>query len=215
MGDPRKTRKKYKGPNHPWQRIRMDEERPIKKEYGLKNKREIWKASSELKRINTQAKKLIRDRSKGMKQAEKEEKQLLERLHKYGLIAKEAHLEDVLNLNIRDILNRRLQTMVLKYGLALTSKQARQLILHGHIIVNEKKVSVPSYLISTDEQFKITLNPKSSFSSELHPERIKKAQVIESANKKKKAEENKEEVTDFTEKELEKIEKEIGVEVVV
>ena len=43
MGDPRKTRKKYDTPQHPWQKERMDQESVFLKEYGLKNKKEIWK----------------------------------------------------------------------------------------------------------------------------------------------------------------------------
>ena len=69
MGDPRKTRRKYKGPGHPWERWRIEEERVIKKDYGLKNKREIWKANSELRRLNAQSKKLIRERGKNNPQA--------------------------------------------------------------------------------------------------------------------------------------------------
>ena len=86
MGDPRKTRKKYKGPRHPWQRERIDEERKILKNYGLKNKKEIMKANSEIKRVATHAKKLIRDRIKGLEQVQVEEKQLIERLQKLKLI---------------------------------------------------------------------------------------------------------------------------------
>lgn len=218
MGDPRRLKKKYKGPSHPWQSDRIDQERVIKKEYGLKNKREIWKAGSELKRLNTQAKKLIREKGKGNPQAKVEEKQLLNKLYKYGLLNEGAQLEDALNLEMKDVLNRRLQTLVFKQGFSLTSKQARQFIVHGDIFVNEMKISVPSYLVSRDEEFKINFDPSSSLASEEHPERIKKAQTKEAADKKRKAEEAAKDaekaLDELTEKELEKVEKEIG-EVIV
>ncbi len=216
MGDPRKARKKYKGPSHPWQRVRIEEERIVKREYGLKNKREIWKASSELRRLNAQAKKLIRERGKANLQADKEQKQLLDRLSKLSLIYEGATLEDVLTLELKDILNRRLQTLVFKQGFSLTPKQARQFIVHGNIFINGRKVSVPSYLVSRDEEFKITFNPASTLSGEDHPERVKKTQAKEAADKKRKAQEAVAEKApgDLTEEELKKIESEIGAEVV-
>src|SRR3989344_6520595 len=162
MGDPRKQRKKYKGPSHPWQRKRIEEERIIKKEYGLKNKKEIWKASSILRRSNIQAKKLISEKNKGNPQAEIEEKQLIGRLYKLGLLNEDAKLDDVLSLELKDILNRRLQTFVYKKGLCLTPKQARQFIVHGCIFVNGRKISVPSYLVGREEELTITFNPNSS-----------------------------------------------------
>lgn len=215
MGDPRKARKKFKGPRHPWEAWRIEEERVIKREYGLKNKKEIWKANSELRRLNSVAKKLIRERGKDNVQAIKEEKQLLDRLFKLGLVEDGSHLEDVLALELKDILNRRLQTIVFKSGMTLTSGQARQFIVHGNIFVNGRKISVPSYLVSRDEQFKITFNPSSSLAAEEHPERVKKTQAREAAEKKKRAEEVSVEAGtklagDLSEEELEKIEKQVG-----
>ena len=217
MGDPRKIRTRFKGPGHPWERWRIEEERIVKREYGLKNKKEIWKASSELRRLNTQAKRLIRERGKNNIQAEIEQKQLLGRLYKLGLVNEGATLEDVLALELKSILDRRLQTLVFKSGLSLTPSQARQFIVHGGIFVNGKKITVPSYLVSREEQFTISFNPNSSLASEQHPERAKKLQIKEAAEKKRKAQE---EVAgtklagDLSEDELKKIEKEIG-EVVV
>jgi len=141
MGDPRKTRKKYKGPAHPWQKTRIDEERGIKRNYGLKNKKEIWKFVSEIRRIKSQAKTLIREKSKNNKQAFIEEKQLIDRLVKYGLLTEGSTLESLLGLKTSDLLGRRLQTLVHNKGFALTPKQARQFIVHGHILVNGKKIA--------------------------------------------------------------------------
>ncbi len=213
MGDPRKSRNKHKGPNHPWQRVRIEEERVIKREYGLKNKKEIWIANSELARVNIQAKRLIREKAKGNNQAVKEEQQLLERLLKLGIINEGTKLEEVLNLKTRDILNRRLQSIVFKRGLSLTPKQARQFVVHGNIFVDGKKINIPSYLVNREEEFKIIFDPKSSLASEDHPERVKKTQAREAVEKKRRAEEEakakESSVLDLTEEQLEKIEKEI------
>lgn len=206
MGDPKKTRKKYKGPSHPWQKSRIDEERIIKKQLGLKNKKEIWKIVSAIRRIKSQAKNLIREKAKGSKQALIEEKQLLARLEKYGLL-KEESLEALLNLQPQDLFSRRLQTLVFKKNLSLTPKQARQFIIHGHILINGRKITVPSYIVTIAEESTIEFNPKSSLSSSDHPERAKDKSKKELSAENKKAEEEVEE------KLLEKIEKELVVEV--
>ena len=69
MGDPKKHRAKYTGPPHPWQKDRLDAERILIKEHGLKNKKEIWKMQSKLRNFLTQTKQLVGSTSK---QAEKE-----------------------------------------------------------------------------------------------------------------------------------------------
>ena len=213
MGDPRKSRSKYKGPRHPWQAWRIEEEKGIKNEYGLKNKTEIWKAKSELRRLNAQAKRLIRETSKGISQAVKEERQLLDRLHKLGLLNEGATLSEVLALELKDYLNRRLQTVVFKSGMAMTMKQARQFIIHGHISISGKKVTVPSYILKRGEEFVLTYNANSSLHSEEHPERIKKNKAKAASDTLKASAElakKEAEKGELTEEELEKIEKEIG-----
>lgn len=173
MGDPKKARKKYKKPSHPWQRERIDSEKKIVQDYGLKNKKEIMKNNSEAKRLTSQAKKIIKERKKESEQIKLEEKQLLDNLYKFKLLNEGAKVENALSLTLFNLLERRLQTIVHKKGLARTSKQSRQLIVHGHISINNNKVSIPSYLVSKDEEEKITYNAKSSFSSAEHPERVK------------------------------------------
>lgn len=169
MGDPRKTRKKYSKPRHPWQKIRIEKDKLISKKYGLKNKQEIWKAASELKRYTAQAKRLI-----GLKneQSDKEKKQLLQRLHKYGLANPDSKVEEVLNLTIDHILDRRLQTVVYKRGLARSAKQARQFIVHGHVALGGKRISVPSYMVTNSDVDSISIDPLSSLAKEDHPERV-------------------------------------------
>lgn len=167
MGHPRKLRKKYSTPAHPWERKRMEKETVIKDFYGLKNKKEIWKANSKLKNLTKQAKTVIREKTE---QSKKEEKQLMEKLDKLNLMDKGSKTEDVLNLSIENVLDRRLQTQVLKSGLARSMKQARQFILHGHIFVSGKKLTVPSYMVAKAD--KISFNPRSPINDPEHPERI-------------------------------------------
>lgn len=172
MGDPRKFTNKFAKPGHPWQRARMAEEKPIQKEYGLKTKNELWKATSALKSFANQAKRLTALRTQ---QAETEKKQLLERLARLGLLKTGATLDDVLALTVKNLLERRLQTIVMRKGLARTAVQSRQLIVHGHVLIKDKKVSAPSYIVPTSEESNITFTPKSSFANPEHPERtIKK-----------------------------------------
>ncbi|MBU0929912.1 MAG: 30S ribosomal protein S4 [Nanoarchaeota archaeon] len=168
MGHPKKLKKKYKTPSHPWERARIEKEGKIKKVYGLKNKKEIWKAKAKIKNFTKQAKRVI---AKKTEQNKKEEKQLMEKLDKLNLIDKNDKIENVLNLTIENLLDRRLQTVVLRLGLARSIKQSRQFIKHGHIFVSGKKMTIPSYIITKND--KIIYNPKSTISNPDHPERLK------------------------------------------
>mgnify|MGYP001773173473 CR=1 FL=1 len=82
------------------------------------------------------------------------------KLYKLGLLNEGATLDDVLGLTVKDILNRRLQTIVYKKGLANTPKQARQFIVHGHVKINGRKIIYPSYLVNRDEEDKIECDIK-------------------------------------------------------
>jgi len=172
MGDPRKIRGKYSGPGHPWQRVRIEEERILVIEYGLGTKRELWKATSKLKAFANQAKRLIALRTS---QAELEKKQLLDRVARLGLLPSGAKLDDVLALNVKNLLNRRLQTLVLKKGLGRTPSQSRQFIVHGHIMIGPQKISAPGYLVPVAEEPQISFVGNSSLANPEHPERIIKS----------------------------------------
>ncbi|MBI2565143.1 30S ribosomal protein S4 [Candidatus Woesearchaeota archaeon] len=168
MGDIKKLRKKYSKPSHPWQKKRIEDEAIILREFGLKNKRELWKSSSILKQFTAQAKNLIAARSE---QSEKEKKQLLDKLQSLGVLKGKIELDTVLGLSVKDVLNRRLQTLVVKNGLVRSTKQARQLITHQHVQVKDKTVSSPSYLVRIDEEQHIKFDPRSALSNPDHPER--------------------------------------------
>jgi len=172
MGDPRKFKSKYSGPGHPWQRARLEDERILVREYGLSTKRELWKINSKLKDFATQAKRLIALRTV---QAELEKKQLLDRVARLGLLPAGAKLDDVLALTVKDLLNRRLQTLVLKKGLARTPMQSRQFIVHEHVMVGPRKITAPSYLVPIVEEALVSFVANSSLANPEHPERAIKA----------------------------------------
>ncbi|MFH1788606.1 MAG: 30S ribosomal protein S4 [Candidatus Altiarchaeota archaeon] len=155
MGDPRKQRKKYTRPTHPWKSERILEENELCKKYGLKNKAEVWRAKSTLKGFRHQARTLL-----GMpaedEEVKKETKQLIDKLNRLGIMSSQS-LEDVLSLNVEDILERRLQTLVASKGIAHTVGQARQFITHGHIKVGGKVVDVPRYPVYKKEEDTIEL----------------------------------------------------------
>ena len=171
MGDTRRFKKSYTRPLKVRDDVRIEEEKKLTKGYGLKNKKEIWKAESMLRRFKAQAKKLIATRGK---QAEKEKQQLLTKLASLGLTTQNADLDTVLGLTMSNILDRRLQTIVNNKKLARSITQARQFIVHEHILVGGKKVSVPSYLVRKVEEDTIAFSPASKLSSEMHPERVQK-----------------------------------------
>ena len=169
MGSPKKQRKKFSKPSHPWQGERILAEKDLMKEYGLNRKYEIWKMNSVLKNFTRQAKNLITIRNK---QVEKERSQLLTKLHSLGLISKDAKIEDVLSLSLKDIMERRLQTLVFRKNIATTARQARQFIVHEHISLGDKTVSSPSYIVPIKEEGIIKFASNSLFSNPEHPARI-------------------------------------------
>ena len=154
MGDPRKQRKKFSKPGHPWQKERILAEKDILKKYGFKRKNEIWKMDSMLRKFLGRAKTIIAQASA---QSEIEKKQLLDRLHSLGLLKKDSRIEDVLNLTLENILERRLQTLLCRKNFASTMSQSRQFITHEHVAIGNKKITIPSYIVSISEEPNIKL----------------------------------------------------------
>jgi small subunit ribosomal protein S4 len=183
MGDPKRTKKKYSTPLHPWQAERIEEEKALTKEYGFKNKTEIWKVTSLLRNFFRQTKRLAATKTE---QAEKEKLLLLDRLKRLGLLPETALLDDILEITLKDLLERRLQTLVFRKGLARSMKQARQFIVHRHIKVGDNKITVPSYLVSKTEEGVITFSGTSSLASPDHPERKKEEKTTMPKKPKKK-----------------------------
>ena len=169
MGDPKFPSKHYNTPSHPWQKVRIEEERTLIHQYGLKNKKEIWKANTKIRSMRRQARKLTA--TSGDEQAQKEKNLLLAKLNRLGMLDQESGLEDVLRMTPENILDRRLQTQVYLQGLASTAKQARQLIIHGHISVEGAVTRVPGMLVTKLQEKNITYSPSSALNSDLHPVR--------------------------------------------
>ncbi len=181
MGDPKKLRKKYSKPSHPWQKLRIEDEKVLMKEYGFKNKKELWKLNSKLKDYKSQIKMLI---SKHDEASEKKKNELIQRLQSYNLLSESAVLEDILALTLKDLCERRLQTIVFKKQLARSINQARQFITHEHVSVGEKKITSPSYLVSQAEELMVKISDNSPMVSEDHPERIPVEKKLKEEKKK-------------------------------
>ena len=147
----KKKHKQYSKPKKPFEKERILEEEEIKKEFGLKNKKEIWKSESKIKSIRDRIKKLISANSK-------EQEAFFNRLKKIGLDVNS--IADVLSLNKKDYLKRRLQTIVVSKKIATTQKSARQLITHKKILVNGNTIDSPSYIVSIELENKISLKTK-------------------------------------------------------
>ncbi len=171
MGKPKFSRKKYETPSHPWQADRIKEENELIKKYGLKNKREIWKAETSLRKYRGQARELLAKVGSDDPQIKKESDQLLTYLERMTILKSKSTLDDVLALNTESVLSRRLQTLTYLKGLASTPNQARQLIVHGHIAVNERKTTVPGYLVAKGEEEEIAYTNASPLNDVLHPVR--------------------------------------------
>ena len=173
MGDPKFSRARYTGPSHPWDGERIKEEKDLVKKYGLKNKKELWKAQSALRAFRRTARNLqARLRTKD-DQAEKESEELITKLQSIGLLGEGADLNDILALQVELLLNRRLQTVVHLKGLAYSAKQSRQFINHGHIALKGRKVTIPGYIVKIEDDEEIAYNGLSPLNHELHPMRPK------------------------------------------
>ena len=165
----KRQHKTYSKPKRPFDKARILEENKIREEFGLKNKKEIWKAEAKVKLIREKAKKLI-------SAVQEEQKNLFERLRKMGL--KVNSIGDILSLDKKDYLQRRLQTVVSK-KFNRTPKTSRQLITHKKILIDGKAVNSPSYIVPVNLENKITL-------------KVKKKKQVEKPQE-KTGEENKEE----------------------
>jgi len=169
MGDPKFPSKHYNTPSHPWQKTRIEQERTLTHQYGLKTKKEIWKADTKVREMRRQARKLTAKAND--EQAQKEKSLLLNKLSRLGMLEQGAALEDVLRMTPENILDRRLQTQVYLQGLASTVKQSRQLIIHGHISVEGAINRVPGMIVTKYQEKNITYSPSSALNSDLHPVR--------------------------------------------
>ena len=164
MGDPKTSRKIWKKPKRPLNYdLKMDELKTLGT-FGLKTKQELWKTQTELSRVRLQARSLL-----ALRQEERKRKEpiLIESLKKIGLVDQSSTLDDVLNLQVNDMLSRRLQTIAQRKLFFKTPYQARQAIVHGHIMIGNDVVTIPSYIVKTEEETKIHLTSESRFNETL------------------------------------------------
>jgi small subunit ribosomal protein S4 len=171
MGKPKFSRKKYETPSHPWKEDRINIENELIKKYGLKNKREIWKGETALKKYRSQARELLAKIGSDDPQIKRESNQLLTHLTRFNILPLNSTLDDVLALETEAILSRRLQTITYLRGFANTPMHARQLISHGHIAINNKKITVPGYMVTKDEENEIGYISDSPLNDTMHPAR--------------------------------------------
>ena len=164
MGAPKTPRRVWKKPKRPLNYDLMMDELKTLGTFGLKTKKELWKTQTELSRVRLQARSLL-----ALRQEERERKEpiLIQSLSKIGLVDQNSTLDDVLNLQVNDLLSRRLQTMAQRKLFFKTPYQARQAIVHGHIMIGDSVVTIPSYVVKTEEEEKIRLIPESRFNETL------------------------------------------------
>lgn len=182
MGDTKKIRKKYETPRHPFEGARIKSENKILKKYGLKNKRELWKAESELRKYRGNARDLQASLRLGDKRAHELIRSIISKLSRYGILSDNATADDILALGVESFLDRRLQTIVFRKGLAKTPSMARQLIVHGHIVVGDRKVTIPSFKVLKEQEELIGYAPNSPYANELHPMRAGNQTETQEAN---------------------------------
>ncbi len=175
IGDPKKLRKKYQTPNHPWNSKNIAFNKELSKEFGLRTRKEVLIADSFLKKYMDIAKRLIANTTP---QGMKEKAQILGKLESLGLLPAGADLNTILGLEVKDVLNRRLQSVVYRQGLAKSMKQSRQFIVHRHIRIGEKEMTVPSYLVSLSEENGVNFREKSALADDDHPERVLPESVV-------------------------------------
>ena len=122
--------------------------------FGLRNKRELWKSQTHLSSIRKQARTLLAATEQVRL---REERKLLDSLRSSGLVTEAATLDDILSLTVEDLLSRRLQTMIFKKGMALSPLHARQLIVHGHVTIGGRVITIPGYEVGHDEEGTVAL----------------------------------------------------------
>jgi small subunit ribosomal protein S4 len=179
MGDPKYPRKTWRKPKRPLNYDLKMEELKTLGTFGLRTKKELWKAHTKLSSVRHQARSLL-----ALQQDIREEKEpiLMKSLARVGLVSSDATLDDVLNLEVNDLLTRRLQTLVHKKFGFQTPYQARQAVVHGHIMIGDRVINIPSYTVKTDEEENIKFTPESKFPEILEKSKAKSEPVVETTS---------------------------------
>jgi small subunit ribosomal protein S4 len=179
MGYPGKNHKQYEKPTRKYEKERQADEVRLIVNYGLRNKREVWKSQSILRRFRRAARDITAMGPAGVdpKIVETKKRQLLDHLERMGFLAADSDIGGVLSLKVEQQLERRLQTIVYRKGLARSPKQARQFVTHGHIMVGGRKVTIPGYQVSRAEEGQVSYAAHSPIANDLHPERARISKV--------------------------------------
>nr|UXY87722.1 40S ribosomal protein S9 [Cryptomonas curvata] len=160
----RNCSKTYRTPRRPFEKDRIYSELRLVGEYGLRNKREVWRVQLMLSKIRASARILLTLPDEDPRRISQGES-LLKRLKKFGIIKQDENtLDRILTLKIQDFLERRLQTIVFKLGLAKSIHHARIMILQRHISIQKKLVNIPSYLVRLNSQEKVSYYYQSPYS---------------------------------------------------
>lgn len=166
MGDPKKKHKRYTTPKRPYDFANLEEELKLIGAYSLRNKRELWSHRTKLSTLRRRARKLLSMDPVARADTEKE---MIMKLSSLGLVSERANLDDILELSIQGLMERRLQTFIFRKGMAKSLYQARQLITHGHIAISGRKVKAPSYMVTVEDEASLDYAESSPLAAKTHP----------------------------------------------
>ena len=137
--------------------------------YGLRKKKELWVHKTKLSNYRRQARNLL---ALPASEREQQERELVNKLTRLGILTTEPTLDHVLDLTMENLLERRLQTIVFRKGLASSMHHARQLVTHGHIALDSARVNTPKRIITVAEEDRLQYTAKSALNDASHPARI-------------------------------------------